>query len=91
MSSQLYTNTKCDQLMVENFANEYRPIVVQEFHPATGWQDAKAKRGSWKRINQAWARKLKREGVTMVSLEGSNPRQDFHKPRQADFHITELA
>ena len=58
--------------------SEATPIVTAEFTPGRGWRTT----GYAKRISGAWARKLRSEGVTHVSLtEGG---------RSADFSIEEI-
>lgn len=58
-------------------ANGEHPIIVQAFK-ASGWARYPFK----KRISGAWARKMKKEGVTHVALKSGN--------RVADFRIEEL-
>jgi hypothetical protein len=54
------------------------PIVTHEFTPEKGWVRTNFR----KRISPSWARKLKKEGVTAVTLTLNK--------RAADFLIVEL-
>lgn len=69
------------------------PVIAEVFRPGSGWLTLRGLplavdrlvRGSYrKRITPSYARKLRREGVTAVSL-------DMGGGRRADFDIRELS
>jgi hypothetical protein len=56
----------------------YHPTIAQVFRPGRGWTDYPGT----KRISPSWARKLRAQGITHISLRVNN--------RVADFDIKEL-
>lgn len=62
------------------FGMTEHPRIVQEFAPGAGWKSGGFIRG--KRVSCSWLRKLKKQGVTAVSLACGG--------YQADFTIAEI-
>lgn len=72
-----HANAAAGRIAYDNAA-----IIVQDFHPARGWQPCRMR----KRISRSWARKLHREGVTAVAVV---PVADPGRA-PADFTVAEL-
>lgn len=69
------------RLLADYFGDDAVPFIAQEFRPAGGWFTYRMR----KRPTQSWLRKLRREGVTHVSLA------TIAQPhRRADFSVREL-
>lgn len=68
--------------IVEAYYDGEEAYITQDYHPDRGWQSYAMR----KRISPSYARKLKEEGVTAVSLV---PVSDPGRA-PADFQISEL-